>query len=131
MLRRPSGPEYEVVLDEVAVRRWSAPPEVMKAQLYHVSATANRNDNITVRVLRIDAVIESYSVARGAFSIYTFSDPSDPAIVLVDTVTEDVELHEAAEVRRYTELYERLREAAMPPDASLEFLIDTAKSIGS
>ena len=114
MLRRPGGPGYEVIIDELAIRRATAPPEVLKAQLYHIAATVNGNPKITSRVLPVDAAIDGYSVPRSAFSIYTFSDPGDPTIVAVDTVTDDLLLTEDDDVKRYDELYERLRDACLP-----------------
>lgn len=128
MLRRPGGPVYELILDELAVRRATAPPEVIKAQLYHIAATVNGNPKITVRVLPVEVSIEAYSVPRSAFSIYTFSDPGDPTIVAVDTVTDDLVLTESDEVKRYEELYDRLRCASLSTHDSLDLLIDTAKT---
>jgi transcriptional regulator with XRE-family HTH domain len=128
MLRRPGGPTYDVVIDEVAIRRAAAPAEVLKAQLYHVAARVNGDPKTTVRVLPVDALIDDYSVPRSAFSIYTFTDPGDPTIVTVDTVTSDLVLTDPDDVRRYEEMYERLRAATHPIDDSLELLIETAKA---
>src|SRR5918996_2009709 len=46
MLRRPGGPSYEVILDELAIRRASVPGEVIRAQMYHIAATVNGNPKI-------------------------------------------------------------------------------------
>jgi transcriptional regulator with XRE-family HTH domain len=129
MLRRPGGPTYEAVIDEVAVRRLAAPTEVVKKQLYQLAATANGNPKITVQVLPVQAVIDSYSVPRSAFSLYSFADPGDPSVVAVDTVTDDLVLTDVDAVRRYEELYGRLREAALPMQDSLEFLIQAANTL--
>ncbi len=129
MLRRPGGPMYEVIIDEVAVRRLAAPTEVVKKQLYQLAATVNGHPKITVRVLPVDAVIGGFSVPRSAFSLYNFPDPHDPAVVTVDTVTDDLVLIDEDAVRRYDELYGRLREAALPMNDSLEFLIQAAKTL--
>jgi transcriptional regulator with XRE-family HTH domain len=126
MLRRPGGPSYDVIIDELAVRRVAAPPEVLKAQLYHVAARVNGEPKTSVQVLPIDAVIDGYAVPRSAFSIYTFPDPGDPVVVAVDTVTDDLVLTEDASVKRYDELFDRLRAAALPVAESLELLISTA-----
>jgi transcriptional regulator with XRE-family HTH domain len=126
MLRRPGGPRYEVILDEVAVRRLSAPPEVVKAQLYHVAATVNRNPKITLRVLPLDAVVEAYNLPRTTFSLYTFADPDDPDVVVVDTATDDYVLTEHDTVKRYAELQAQLRDASWDADTSLQFLVDVA-----
>jgi transcriptional regulator with XRE-family HTH domain len=131
MLRRPGGPSYEVIIDELAVRRPSAPPEVMKSQLYHITATVNGSAKITARVLPIGAKIDGYGVPRSAYSIYTFNDPGDPTVVAVDTVTDDLVLTESDDVKRYEELYDRLRGAALSPQKSLDLLIDRAKDLRS
>jgi transcriptional regulator with XRE-family HTH domain len=131
MLRRPDGPSYEVILDEVAVRRPAVPLHVARAQLYHVTARVNRDPRTTVRVLPVDARIAQYYVPRSAFSIYTFPDPGDPTVVAVDTVTDDLIVTDQADAKRYEELYDRLRAAALSVDQSLQLLLDTAKAAGS
>jgi transcriptional regulator with XRE-family HTH domain len=98
MLRRPGAPAYEVIIDEVAVRRLAAPPEVVKAQLSYLAATVNADPRLTVRVLPIDARIACFTVPRCTFSIYSYPDPGDPAVVAVDTVTSDLVLTEPSEV---------------------------------
>lgn len=128
MLRRPGGPSYEVVIDEVAVRRAAAPPEVVSAQLYHLAATVNGSPQTTVQVLPVNAIIEGYNLPRSAFSLYTFADPGDPTVVTVDTVTDDLILTKDEDVKRYEGLYTRLREAALPVDESLELLVAAATS---
>jgi transcriptional regulator with XRE-family HTH domain len=126
MLRRPGGPTYEVILDEVAVRRLSAPPEVVKAQLYHVAATVNRNPKVTLRVLPVEAIVAAYNLPRSTFSLYTFADPDDPDVVVVDTAIDDFVFTELDPVKRYDELYAQLRDAAWDVDTSLQFLIELA-----
>jgi transcriptional regulator with XRE-family HTH domain len=128
MLRRPDGPSYEVILDEVAVRRPAVPEDVARAQLYHVTARVNRDPKTTVRVLPVDAVIAGYGVPRSAFSIYTFPDPGDPVVVAVDTVTDDLIVTEEADVKRYEELFVRLRAACLSVDESLRLLVGIAKA---
>jgi transcriptional regulator with XRE-family HTH domain len=128
MLRRPGGPTYEVILDEVAIRRWAAPREVVKAQLYHVCARVNGDPRTSVRVLPVDALISGYSLPRSSFSIYTFRDPDDPTVVAIDTMTDDMLRTDPSDVSRYTELFDRLSEAAMPVSKSLRFLISEAKN---
>jgi transcriptional regulator with XRE-family HTH domain len=130
MLRRPGGPTYEVILDELAVRRGAAPREVVKAQLYHIAATVNGNPKITARVLPVHATIENYSVPRSAFAVYTFSDPDDPTVVAVDTVTDDLVLTGDEDVQRYEELFDKLRDASLPMQDSLELLIEAAQLAG-
>ena len=88
----------------------------------------NGNPKVSVRILPVAVDIDGYSVPRSAFSIYTFNDPGDPTVVTVDTVTNDLVLTESDDVKRYEELYDRLRHAALPVSESLELLIDAAKT---
>lgn len=126
MLRRPGGPTYEVIVDELAVRRRTAPEDVMRAQLNHIIATVNEAPKVSLRVLPIDAAIEGYAVPRSAFAMYTYADPGDPAVVAIDTVTDDLVLTDDDAVHRYNELYRRLREAALTGEESLKLLAAVA-----
>jgi Domain of unknown function (DUF5753) len=115
MLRRPGAPTYEVIVDEMAIRRLAAPPDIVKKQLYHLATTCNGKPAVALRVLPVQARLDSFTVPRCAFSIYTYPDPGDPAVVAIDTVTSDLVLTEPAEVAPYEQLYARLRAAALPP----------------
>src|SRR5436305_3031638 len=64
MLRRPGAPSYEVIIDELAVRRLAAPPHVVKKQLYHLATAANGTPAVALRVLPVDARVDSYTVPR-------------------------------------------------------------------
>jgi transcriptional regulator with XRE-family HTH domain len=126
MLRRPGGPTYEVIVDEMAICRLTAPPEVVKKQLFHLATTVNADPNATLRVLPVDAVIEDFTVPRCTFSLYTYPDPGDPDVVAIDTVTSDLILTEPDQVRPYEKLYQRLRDAALSPFDSLDLLTKSA-----
>jgi transcriptional regulator with XRE-family HTH domain len=59
---RPGGPEYEVILDEVGLRRFSVPPEVMYAQLHHTIKIAETEPRVTNRHLGSPASSTSRSM---------------------------------------------------------------------
>jgi transcriptional regulator with XRE-family HTH domain len=126
MLRRPGGPPYEVIIDEVAIYRLTAPPEVLKRQLYHLATAVNSERKVVLRVLPVRARIDSFTVPRCAFSIYTYPDAGDPDVVAIDTVTSDLILTEPDQVTPYDRLYQRLRDAALPPADSLDLLTQAA-----
>jgi transcriptional regulator with XRE-family HTH domain len=129
-LRRPGGPSLEVIVDEVAVFRLAAPPAVAKKQLRHLAdVIASGQPNITIRVLKVSAQIQHYSVPRSTFSMYTYPDPGDPKVVAIDTVTEDVILTSEAKVAPYEKLYARLREAVLPEAETADFLRKAACEI--
>jgi transcriptional regulator with XRE-family HTH domain len=129
MLRRPGAPTYEVIIDEVAVRRLSAPPGVFKRQLYHLAALVNGDPKLSMRVLPIDARIVGCAVPRCTFSLYTYADPGDPVVVAADSVTSDLVLTDPADVTPYAQLYAALRQAALPQDDSLGLLTKAATEL--
>ena len=126
MLRRTGGPKYELIIDEVAIRRPSAANPVMKDQLQQLVDSASEAPSISIRVLPADATIESYTVPRGSYSLYTYADPNDPQVAAIDTVTSDLILIDQDEVAHYAELYRRTREAALSEADSLDFITKAA-----
>jgi transcriptional regulator with XRE-family HTH domain len=125
MLKRPGGPAYEAILDEVAVRRLTAPPAVLREQLLYVVAEAQTGTS-TVRVLPVDARIEGYGPPVCSFSCYRFPDPGDPVVVALEAVTSDHMLTDPDQVGRYLRMQEGLRQAALTVEASLELLTQVA-----
>jgi transcriptional regulator with XRE-family HTH domain len=129
MLRRPGAPTYDVIIDELTVRRLTASPEVIKKQLYHLATTVNGDPKISLRVLPITARIHGYAVPRCTFSLYTYPDPGDPAVIAIDTVTNDLILTEPADVATYEQLYTRIRDTALPELDSLDLLTKAATEL--
>jgi transcriptional regulator with XRE-family HTH domain len=120
---RLNGATYEVIVDEVVIRRLSVPPNVHIAELRHLAANSGR---ASVRILPVDARIDAYTVPRSPFSLYSFGDPKDPRVAAVDTVTSDLILVDEGEVERYEHLYCRLRKAALSPQDSAYLLAKAA-----
>lgn len=120
VLRRPGGPSYEAVIDEAAVRRLAAPPEVMRAQLLHL-ADLTTDEQTVIRVLPLGHVIADYWVPRSPFTLYTYRD-GDPEVAAVESETADMVYTQADEVAPYGELFQRLRQAALSPQDSASFL---------
>lgn len=129
MFRRPGGPAYHVIIDEVAIRRFTAPPKVIKKQLYHLATAVNTNHLAKVQILPVEARIEGYAVPRCTFSLYTYPDPEDPVVVAVDTVTSDLILTSPPEVSPYEQLFGLLCEAALSPEDSLDLLTRAAAEL--
>lgn len=129
VLERPGGPTYEVIIDELAVRRFAAPAYVIADQLDHLVHTGHDRPSITIRVLPLAARIRQHDVPRSAFFTYRYPDPRDPVVVAVDTVTDDLVLTKEADISRYLDLYGKLQDAALPPADSLDFLAKAAEEI--
>ncbi|SFN62941.1 Helix-turn-helix domain-containing protein [Actinomadura madurae] len=121
-LLRPDGPAYEIVLDECVIHRLAVPPQAMISQLRHMVGVVSAEERISIRVLLHDAPIPGGFLAKSSFYLYTFPEPGDSPLAVVDTVTTDLVLTQRDEVTRYTEIYDRLREAALPRERSIAFL---------
>jgi hypothetical protein len=73
--------------------------------------------------------MRDFAVPRSAFSIFSYLDPGDPRVVVIDTVTSDVVLTDEAQILPYERLYERIREAALPPEESAKLLAEAADAL--
>jgi hypothetical protein len=119
-----------VVIDELALRRTTASTEILRAQFDHLVHTGHDHEKITIQVLPVAATIIR-NAPRSAFSCYRYPN-GDPTVVAVDTITSDLvltDIHDADEVRRYTDLHERLTQAALAPTDSLDFLAAMAEDL--
>jgi transcriptional regulator with XRE-family HTH domain len=131
MILRPDGPAYEIILDEIVIRRLGVAPEVLSAQLRHLIETARSAPNITALVLPVNARISGALLPKSPFTLFTFPDKEDPPMAVVDTVTTDLVYTEAEEVVRYTRRYDHLREACLSPEESLALLTEAADDLTS
>lgn len=129
VLHRLDAPRYEVVIDELAVRRFAADPQVVREQLDHLAYLGHEYPHITIRVLPLTARIADELVPRSAFSLYRYPDPGDPTVVTVDTITSDLVLTDEHHVGQYTRLYQHLRDAALTGTDSLDFLVSVAEDL--
>jgi transcriptional regulator with XRE-family HTH domain len=129
VLHRDDAPEYEVVIDEVAIRRFAAGADIVREQLDHLAFLGHEHPHITIRVLPFTARIAEDLAPRSAFSVYRYPDPDDPAVVAVDTITSDLVLTEPDQTCHYQRLYQHLRDAALTPADSLDFLATVAEEL--
>ncbi|GAA1856005.1 helix-turn-helix domain-containing protein [Actinomadura bangladeshensis] len=121
-LLRPDGPVYETILDECVIHRLALHPEVIATQLRSMIKTVTERDTITVRVLLHNARIPGGLPPQSSFYLYSFAEPGDPPIAVIDTVTADLILTQPKELARYNVMYDRLRDAALSPEDSIAFL---------
>ncbi|MDL4821171.1 helix-turn-helix domain-containing protein [Actinomadura opuntiae] len=116
------GPAYGAVLDETMLHRLAIPPAVKAAQLRRLVDLVEAEERITIQVLSADRPVPGGFLPKSSFSLYTFPEPGDPSMAVIDTVTTDVIMTKRAEIARYVEMYDRLCKAALPPEDSLTFL---------
>ncbi len=129
VLQRPGGPTYEVIVDELAIHRFAASADIVLAQIDHLVDAGHHQKKITIRVLPLAATIDGYAIPRSAFFTYRYPDSEDPVVVAVDTITSDLVLTDPTQVGHYLDLYHRLRDAALAPADSLDFLATVAEDL--
>ncbi|MGI8332906.1 helix-turn-helix domain-containing protein [Actinomadura scrupuli] len=124
----PDGPVYELILDEVGVRRFSVPPEIMHRQLHHVIKMAETEAKFTVRVFPLVTGMITSRIPRSELALYTFLNPADPPLAAVTTDT-DVFQTEPDKVARHVRRYEYVWEASLSEVSSLTLLSELADQI--
>ncbi|GAA4074558.1 helix-turn-helix transcriptional regulator [Actinomadura miaoliensis] len=125
-LLKEDGPTYEAIVDEYVMHRLAVPRPVMAAQLRHMVDVVTAEERIIVRILPNNVLIPGGLLPLASFSLYTFPDPGDPPMAVVETVTTDLVLTQRREVARYTGMYNRLRDAALSRERSLAHLNEVA-----
>ncbi|GGN93654.1 hypothetical protein GCM10010112_82130 [Actinoplanes lobatus] len=101
----------------------------MRAQLSHLVDAGRSRKKVTILILPLAAPLAGHTVPASAFSTYRYRDPTDPVVVAVDTVTSDLVFTDSADTRHYLDLYQRIRQAALKPADSLDFLAAAAEEL--
>jgi transcriptional regulator with XRE-family HTH domain len=126
ILAREDRPRLWAVLDEAAIRRVVGGPEVMREQLRHLIDCAEQGKT-TLQVVPFGA--GAHAGPTGPFVILDFPEPTDPAVVYVETLAGDIYLEERSDVNRYTLAFDRLLAAAMHPDDSVRLVQQVADTM--
>ncbi|GAA1306547.1 helix-turn-helix transcriptional regulator [Planotetraspora silvatica] len=116
-LTMPDGLDLWVVLDEAALRRPVGGPPVMAEQLRRLSEIAVQ-PNVTLQVLPFEA--GAYLGMGSSLAILAFPDPEDSDVVFLENMGGELYLESQEEVRRYVQVFDHLRAAALGPEKSLE-----------
>lgn len=112
------------VLDEAALHRIVGNRQVMREQLEHL-AEMSQLPHITVQVLPYE--VGAHPGLNGQYAILEFPDAADSSVVYIEGVTSDLYLEKAADVQKYSVMYEHLRAQALNVDQSRQFISDVAK----
>jgi hypothetical protein len=110
ILTRNDDPcRLHAIIDENAILRITD-PAIRHAQLAHLIEITDRR-NVEVQILPIAAGV--YPVPGEAFTCLSFPDPSERAIVYLETAVDDRMLEETNEVDRYMLKFQQLAAAAL------------------
>jgi transcriptional regulator with XRE-family HTH domain len=115
-----------VIHDEAVIRRTVGGSAVMRHQLAHLLVVSGL-PAVTLQVLPFDS--GAHAGHDGPFSIIEFHDRSDSEVVYVESAAGPVYLEKDRDVRARTEVFDRLRAAALPPEASLDLISKAAREL--
>ncbi|MFD7639862.1 helix-turn-helix domain-containing protein [Kitasatospora sp. NPDC059795] len=113
-----------VVVDEAVLRRQVGGPQVMAEQLLQLVELGER-PNINLQVIPFKH--GAHPGMTGTFSLMEFPESADSTVVYFEGVTSDLYLEKEADVRRYTNLYDHLRAAALSVTESRSMITDLAE----
>ena len=114
-------PRYRVLLDEAALRRRVGNPVLMAAQLGKVLEAA-RNDKATIQVITFDA--GAHAAADVFFVLLEFEDANLSPVVFIEGLTGNQYIERKADIARYREAIEYLRDSALSPRDSLSLIAE-------
>ncbi|MGW7044976.1 helix-turn-helix domain-containing protein [Streptomyces avermitilis] len=112
------------VLDEAALRRLVGNRSLMREQLEHL-VEQSQLPHVTVQVIPFE--MGAHPGLNGQYAILEFPDAADSSVVYIEGVTSDLYLEKAADVQKYSVMYEHLRAQALNVEQSRQFIADIAK----
>lgn len=128
VLARPNGtaPRLMAVITEASLAyHWGAASQ-RREQVDHLIATS-RQPHIELRLLRFED--GPHPGMSSLINLFDFPGNEDPSIVYLEIDTALQEITSAGEVRAYTEVFARIREAALDPAATRQYLERIAGAI--
>jgi transcriptional regulator with XRE-family HTH domain len=116
-LEEPDRPRYRIFLDEAVLYRAIGGSAVMAAQLDKVLAEERQN-RVTFQVIPFD--LGAHAAQDGNFVFFEFEgNPGSSPVVFIEALTGNHYLEKRADVNRYREAIEYLRDAALSPRDSI------------
>ncbi|MFJ8388563.1 helix-turn-helix domain-containing protein [Streptomyces sp. NPDC094438] len=128
VLTREATPlDLIAVLDEASLWRQVGGLDCQRDQLRHLIEQAEQVPSITLQVLPYSK--GAHSALNGAFTILDFPDPTEPAVVYVDSPGGNLYLQKARDTRRFDQSHSRLRGMALDEADSVAFMKTVLKEI--
>lgn len=117
LLQQPKPVRYRAILDEAVLHRQVGGLAVMKAQLDKLLGLIHE-ERATVQVIPYE--VGSYAAVDSNFDYLEFGSSSLPGLVFVESLVSYLYQQRPAELNRYTEALDYLRDAALSPRNSVK-----------
>ena len=125
LLNREKPPRYRALLDEAVLHRKVGGSSVMAEQLDKILWLA-QDEKATVQVIPFEA--GAHASTDSNFEFLEFGDPALRDIVFVEGLYSNQYQEKEAELERYREAIEYLRDESMSPKDSLALIADIRKN---
>jgi transcriptional regulator with XRE-family HTH domain len=124
-LATTGAPRLHAIVSEAVLRRPAGGPAIMAAQLTRL-AQASQEPGVTIQVLPFAA--GTHPAMDAPFALLTFPDPADPDIVSPGLHGAPC-LDDVATVQRHQHVFTRLRQMALPAEASRGLISQAAAEL--
>jgi transcriptional regulator with XRE-family HTH domain len=124
-LRPERGLEYDVILDESALRRPTGGPRVMRRQIAHLMKLTEQ-PNITIRLLPYDR--GAHPGMEGGFAILALPQEAVADVVHIDSFAGQLFLESPEELERFRRAFSVLAGVALDPQESNDAMARIADS---
>jgi transcriptional regulator with XRE-family HTH domain len=129
LLEEDDPPLYHVLLDESALHRRVVGSAVMAAQL-DKAIDAQRQGKVTIQVIPFD--IGAYAGADGYFVLLEFEEGAGlPPVVYIEGLTGNKYLERDADIARYSETIDYLRNLSLSPRESMRRMAEIRDAYAS
>ncbi|HEV7899467.1 MAG TPA: helix-turn-helix transcriptional regulator [Planosporangium sp.] len=118
-------PQLRVVLDEAVIRRVVGGPQAMRAQLERLADDA-AGPGLTLQIVPFGAGAHASMI--GSFSILAFPDLVDPPVVYLESRAGSRYV-EGDDAQAYHRIFRALQAVALAPEASMEMIRESAKTM--
>lgn len=126
LLDSANRPRYRILLDEAALRRRVGGPAVMAAQFDKVLDAA-RQGKAAVQVIPFE--VGEYAAVDAYFVLLDFDEESNLSpVVFIEGLTGNQYIERKADIARYREAIESLRDSALSPRDSLSLMQELRES---
>jgi transcriptional regulator with XRE-family HTH domain len=125
LLSRDKPPRYRALLDEAVLHRKVGGSSAMAEQLDKILRLA-QDEKVTVQVIPFE--VGAHASADSNFEFLEFRDPALRDVVFVEGLYSNQYQEKEAELERYREAIEYLRDESMSPKDSLALIADIRKN---
>ena len=125
LLDRERPPRYRVLADEAVLHRPTGGPEVMGSQIDKILKLTEEG-KVTVQIVPFE--VGAIATQDSNFVLLEFAEPGLSSVVFVESLVSHQILEKQADVDRYKEAIERLRDSALTPRESIFRMSEMRKS---